>query len=91
MNVAVIEECTSGLISYLTKFDPAKMRCLNKVWRQGTIALEYSCINNVLKREWTVRTSVNPSASWPPDIFIFTTKGNIIDYLFNLKFDFIRI
>ena len=91
MNVPVIEECTTGSISYLTKFDSTKMRCLNKGWRQGNIALIYSCINNVLKREWTVSTSINPSANWPPNIYIFTIKGNTIDYLFNLKFDFIRI
>jgi hypothetical protein len=80
-NTVVIEECTKGAINRLNTFESAKMRCLNSTWRQGTITLEYSCTGNQLKREWTMRTTVNQGAQWPQDVFILTSTGNIIDYL----------
>jgi hypothetical protein len=77
-NAAVLEQCSAQPITYLDKFDPTKMLCVNQGWRQTFIFLEYSCINNVFTRIWTIKTNSGKNFPWPPVIsLIANTRKSI--------------
>ena len=77
-NAGVLEQCSTQTITYLDKFDSTKMTCLNQGWRQTFIFLEYSCINNVFTRIWTIKTNSGKNLQWPPVISLISNRRKSI-------------
>lgn len=73
LNAGILEECSSGeSMTFLNKFDTTKMNCLNQLWQQTSVRLEYSCTQNKLNRLWSIKIEVKKNFNWPSKIFFLT-------------------
>lgn len=75
-NGAILEECSGSTMTYIDRFDPARMHCFNSAWQQTFIFLQYSCTQNALTRIWTIKPNTGKSTGWPQTISVMTGTGN---------------